>query len=484
MSLRRSLAIGPAAVALTVLLAACGSQLDPATVAAANGTSGGAGVVAGPGEVLPDGTVVGGDGSTLTGGDTSTGGGDTSTGGGDTGGPDGSTGGTPQAKDPVLNTKVDCDGFKNQTGITDDKIILSNVSDLSGPVPGIFQSTSDAVKAFALYFNSQSDICGRKLEVKALDSRADAAADQQAYTKACEESFAAVGSMSAFDSGGAGPAESCGLPDLRTTSVTPERSACKTCFGAQSNNSNFFQNSVPDWIKKNYAEASQKGAYLYLNAGAAAVNGKGQISAMSKRGIKFLYTEGVDVSEFNYGPYVQQMKDKGVKYVQWLGSYQHGVRLAEAMQQGGFEPDLFLLDPVGYDPGYVESGGDAVEGTTVFMNFTPFEEAASNQEMQLYLSYLRQVNPNAAPSFFGVYAWSAARLFVTKALELGGDLNRANMVAKIAGVKEWTANGMHSRQYVGPKRLAECWRFLQLKGGKWTPSFGTSYSCTGETPVG
>lgn len=493
MSLRRTLATGTSALALSVLLAACGSQLDPETVAAANGGSGtlGAGSVAG--EVLPDGTVVeggdvttGGDlgGSTSSGGDTSGstsgGGGGTEAGGGDPSG-DTDAGDGESPKDPVLDAKADCDGFKNQTGITDDKIILSNVSDLSGPVPGIFQATSDAVRAFAKYFNAQSDICGRKIEVLALDSRADAGADQQAYQKACEQSFAAVGSMSAFDSGGARIAEGCGLPDLRTASVTPERTACKTCFGTQSAHADYFQNSVPDFIKKNYPEGAKKAAYLYLNAGAAAVNGKAQISAMSKRGINYVYTQGVDVSEFNYGPYVQQMKDKDVQYVQWLGSYQHGVRLAEAMKQGGFEPDLFLFDPVAYNQGFVESGKDAVDGVTVFINFVPFEEAASSQEMSLYLNYLRQVDPNSTPTFFGVFAWSAARLFVTEAVELGGDLNRANMVKQIAGVKSWEGNKMHAPQYIGPKQLAECWRFMQLKGGTWTPSFGNTYQCTGTT---
>ena len=489
MSLRRTLATGISALALSVLLAACGSQLDPDTVAAANGSSVNMGAGSVPGEVLPDGTVVGGDDSGTGGGGEVTGSGDSGTvggggGGGGAGGSDapGGSGGETGGKDPALSNKgVDCSGFKNQTGITDDKIILSNVSDLSGPVPGIFQATSDAVRAFAKYFNAQSDICGRKLEVLALDSRADAGADQQAYQKACEQSFAAVGSMSAFDSGGARIAEGCGLPDLRTASVTPERTACKTCFGTQSAHADYFQNSVPDFIKKNYPEGAKKGAYLYLNAGAAAVNGKAQISAMSKRGINYVYTQGVDVSEFNYGPYVQQMKDKGVQYVQWLGSYQHGVRLAEAMQQSGFKPDLFLFDPVGYNQGFVESGKESVEGVTVFLNFVPFEEASKSQEMSLYLSYLRQVDPNSTPTFFGVFAWSAARLFVTKAVELGGDLDRANMVKQITGVKTWEGNKMHSPQYVGPKQLAECWRFMQLKGGKWTPSFGNTYQCTGTT---
>ena len=96
-----------------------------------------------------------------------------------------------------------------------------------------------------MYFNANSDICGRELEVLSLDSRADAGADQQAYAKACEQAFAAVGSMSAFDSGGAGTAEDCGLPDIRTTSVTLERGGCSTCFGAQSNDPAYFENAVP-----------------------------------------------------------------------------------------------------------------------------------------------------------------------------------------------------------------------------------------------
>lgn len=486
MHLRRTLVLGPTALALSIALAACGSQLDPETVAAANGTStlGGAGGTSGTlaSDGTGGGTTAGGSGGTTSGGDTAAGGGGSTTSGSSSGGESGSTSTGEDPEDPIFDTpKISCNGFKNGTGITDDKIVIANVSDLSGPVPGIFQGAADAVKAFAMYFNANSDICGRKLEVLSLDSRAESGADQVAYAKACEQAFAAVGSMSAFDSGGAKTAESCGLPDLRTTSVTLERGGCSTCFGAQSNDPAYFENAVPDFIKANYKEASQKGAFLYLNAGAAATSAQGQIRAMTKRGVKYIYTQPIDVDEFNYGPYVQQMKDKGVEYVQWLGSYQHGVRLAQEMQKAGFEPDLFLFDPVAYDAGFVESGGSAVDGAVSFMNFVPFEEASSNAEMQLYLKYLQQVNPGAKPSFFGVFAWSAARLFVTQALALGGNLDRDSLIEKIKGVGSWTANGLHAPQYVGAKKTPPCWRFLQLDGGKWSPTGGTKYSCSGVT---
>ena len=469
-------------VVVALSLAACGSQLDPSSVAQANGSTVGADgqVVTGAGGTTatgPDGSVPGaasggGAGTTTTGGGsgttTTTGGGGTTKGTGD----NAATGGTKAGS---------CSGFKNQTGITDKTIVIGNSSDVSGPVPGLFEASQDAVKAYVAYFNATSDICGRKLELKTYDSRTDAAADQQAYTKACDETFAMVGSMSAFDSGGASTAQGCGLPDIRSASVTSDRQACTTCFGAQSTMADEFQNAVPDYVTKNYPDAAAHAAMLYINAGAAAENGKTQAAAMNKRGMHFDYVKGIDISEFNYSPYVQQMKDAGIEYVQMIGSTAQFVRLAQAMQQQSFKPQVFMLDPTAYTTDFVKSGGDAVEGTTLFINFTPFEEAASNKELQLYLSWLQQVKPGAEPSFFGLFSWSAARLFVERAAALGGKLTRASLVADLSKVDNWTANGMHSPQHVGPHHTGECWRFIRLEHGRWVPVGGTKYQCSGTT---
>ncbi|GAW48526.1 ABC-type branched-chain amino acid transport systems periplasmic component-like [Nocardioides sp. PD653] len=469
--------------ALALTLAACGSQLDPDTVAQVNGSGVGPNgeAVAGGGVAGPDGSVPGTAGDTGTGSGTTTGGGSTSTGG--TGGGDAPQG-TGDNSATGSTKAASCDGFENQPGITDKAIVLGNASDISGPVPGLFESSQEGARAYVAYFNSTSDICGRKLELKTYDSRTDAAADQQAYTKGCDETFAMVGSMSAFDSGGASTAQGCGLPDIRTAATTAERLACTTCFAAEAANSHEFQNAVPDFVLKNYGDAGDHAAMLYINAGAAAENGKTQAAAMEKRGMHFDYVQGIDIAEFNYAPYVQQMKDKGIEYVQMIASSAQFVRLAQAMQQQSFKPKIFMIDPTAYSPEYVESGGDAAEGTTVFINFTPFEEAGSNKELQLYLSWLQQVKPGATPSFFGLFAWSAARLFVERATALGGKLSRSALVDDLEGVDDWTANGMHAPQPVGSKHAAPCWRFIRLENGRWTPVGGTKYQCSGVTTVG
>jgi ABC-type branched-subunit amino acid transport system substrate-binding protein len=488
---QRSLVGAAVAATISVVLAACGSQLDPRDVQAAAGAAAVGGLdqgVAAPD--LSGAADAGGSGGPGSVGDDGAG----PASGAGTGGA-GSGVGTPGGGDARAaggrnaaagaGRAGDCKGLRNQTGITDKTITIANVSDISGPVPGLFESAQQATRAYVAYFNATSDICGRKLEVVTMDSRTDAGGDQQGYTKACEKAFAAVGSMSAFDAGGAATADGCGIPDIRSTSVTPERTRCASCFSAQAVAPNLLANSVPDYFVKRFPETTRKAAMLALNVQATKVNADSAVAAYEKRGFEFVYQDTIDVSEFNYAPYVQQMKERGVRWVRFLGAYQQAVRLAQAMQQQGFKPDVFLQDSTVYDPRYVETGGDAVEGTWVMINIVPFEEAARSREMQLYQAWLQQVKPGATPDFFGVYAWSAARLFVEQAIALGGDLTRARLVERVRRVDDWTGNGIHSPQGVGPGRTSECWAIVRLEKGRWVRKApGKGYMCSGLTDSG
>ncbi len=458
---RRVAGVGLVAFALVIAAACGGSTLDPEYVQSANNPNGvGGGAGSAPGDVVGSGEVPGGTDAVT----------------GDSGAGTGSAAGGGSGSIPGVKAAA-CDGFKNQKGITDKTILIGNSSDISGPVPGLFTSAQQATKAYVAYFNATTSICGRKLALTTLDSRTDAGADQQAYAKLCETVFAAVGSMSAFDSGGAGTAQSCGLPDVRTAAVTGVRAGCSTCFGTYATGIREFSNAVPDFFVKHYKDASQKAAFLYLNAGAAAENGVTQQKVETQRGMKFVYSSGIDVAEFNYGPYVQQMKSKGVRWVQFLGGYQQAVRLAQAMQSANFKPDVLLFDPTVYDAGFVKSGGSAVEGAITFATFAPFEE--SQPEVNLYKRWLQQVAPGATPTFFGLFAWSATKLFVEKSLGLGGKLTPASLVASLNSEHKWTADGLHSPMDVGSNHAPSCQRFLQLRGGKWVPLKGTAYLCTG-----
>ncbi|MGH3646442.1 MAG: ABC transporter substrate-binding protein [Micromonosporaceae bacterium] len=432
-----------AVVALCLSLTGCGSQLSPEEVRRAQGIAGGG-----------DGTGTG-DGSTDGG---------PQPGGGSTG--DGPGGGSGPGSGGSKVKAGSCAGFKNTTGISKSTIKIANASDISGPVPGLMESAQQGVKAYVAYFNSGQSICGRKLELMNLDSRTDTAGDQQSAIKACQEAFAMVGSLSAFDHGGAKAVSDCGIPDVRAATVNATRQNAPTVYAANSVQVDEIPVVVPDYLKSKHPSAAKNAAFLYLNAGAAAANAKSWIAGWGKRGFRFTYTEGIETSEFNYSPYVTQMKNKGVKYVQFLGSYQHAVRLAKAMQQQSFKPDVFLLDPTGYNSNFVKSGGSAVDGVRVFTNSVLFEDPQT-AEMRLYRGWLERVAPGATPSYFGLFAWSAARLFTEQALKLGGKLTRQSLLAAIRTVRAWTGHGLFAPQDVGGRHTAGCNSIIQLRNGKW-----------------
>ena len=493
---RSRLLLGVGAVlALSVGLTACGSNVDPETVARVNGQylPGSTGGVDGSGAPLTGDAGTGDGGSSDSSGG---GGGGTSSGGDAAGGPGGDSGGESdtggggggdaggEAAPAAGTNAADCKGFDtSQPGVTDDKIVVANASDISGPVPGIFESARKATQAFAMYFNASADICGRKLEVLTLDSRSDGGADQQAYTAACDKSFAAVGSMSAFDSGGAQTAQSCGLPDVRSTAVTPERSKCTTCFAAQSVSPNLVPSSMPAYWKKAQPDATQKVGMVYINVGAAKVNAESFRAAWEKAGWKVVYFQGMDVSEFNYAPYVQGMKDRGVQMVNYTGPYQNTVKLQQSMQQGGLDPKVFLQDSTIYTQDYVEQAGENGEGSYVYSTTALFDDF-SIAEMKLYRSWLSRIDPSAEPDMYGVYAWSAARLFTEKAAALGGGLNRRSLISALSKTSGWTGNGLHAPQSIGSKKTANCVKIFQLNGGKWSQKSPGKYLCGPLTDTG
>ena len=291
-----------------------------------------------------------------------------------------------------------------------------------------------------------------------------------------------VGSMSAFDSGGAGD-----RPVLRAArhplgrgdqaTATPAR----TCFAAQSVNTGEWENAPGDFVKKNYPDAAAHAACSTSTPAppprTAAAPGQRDDQAGAglrrrpghrRRGVQLRAVRPAAEGQGRQGRLLDRRLPASVR-----------LRAGDAAAVG-FKPDLYLRDPTDYDPDFVEPGGDAVDGTVVFLNFVPFEEASTNKEMQLYLSWLQQVSPGADADLL-----RGLRLVRGPALRRAGA--RARRQAEPG--RRWSTRSEGSttgpptactpRSTSGAKRTADCWRFIQLNGGKWTPVGGTKYTCAG-----
>ena len=205
--------------------------------------------------------------------------------------------------------------------------------------------------------------------------------------------------MSAFDSGGAGTAQGCGLPDIRSAAVTNERNACTTCFGAQSTNTGEHQNVVG---RLHPQELRQRGPARRRSSTSTPARRprtrRSRRSAMTKRGMNFDVVQGIDIAEFNYAPYVQQLKDKsdrGRLLDRRLPAV--GPAAAGDAAAGLHARSSTCATPPTTSPTTSSPAARPSTAPSIFTNFTPFEEASQNKETALYLSWLQQVQPGRRP---------------------------------------------------------------------------------------
>ncbi len=477
-----------------LVLAACGSQVPPKEFV---GAQGGVGAVNNGNGLTGTGTAAAGSngnggtglgtGSTGTGsGGTGGGTGNGGTGGGSgsrgTGGGSGGTGGGSSAGGPVAGIKAgSCAGFKNGPGMTNSTITIANVADLSGPVPQLFKSAQTAVTAYVAYFNSTSSICGRKLKVEGLDSQTSESGDQQAATTACGNAFAMVGSMGAFDAGGADTVSHCGIPDLRAATTETARQRSPVTFGAYSLSTSEIPTS-PFTYFKSLGDGYKHAAFVYLDAGASSLNARSFIAGETKMGYNFVYKQAINVAGglIPYDSYATKMAAAGVKYVQYIGAaapYAQQLKAAidnESKNNSSFKP-IFVMDPTAYDTHYT-SAGSSVNGTYVFNAGPLFEEANRNPQLAAYLLWLQRTS-GGSPTFFGTYAWAAAALFTQLAIQLGGKLTRSSLLAAVRQVHSFTDNKMVPPQDVAGKHTPKCLSVIQYNNGKWTRKTPYPYTC-------
>jgi ABC-type branched-subunit amino acid transport system substrate-binding protein len=374
-------------------------------------------------------------------------------------------------------------GGATDKGVTADTIVLSNVSDVSGAVPGLFEDAQLAAKAYVAYFTAkEGTIYGRKLKLIALDSRLDAGAARSASLQACNESFGSIGSVSAFDQGAAPVIKDCGIPDLRGLSTTNAMKTVPNAFPTNAAGTGGSRSlGMFGWAADKFPEAIKKAAYVYIDGEVTRqLQAEDAEGAKALLGYNWIYEPAIGITETNYGPVVQQLKSRGAEYVTFTGAYQQAVALAQEFQRQNYKPTVYQPTVTAYTPNYLQSGGSAVEGSYVTVVPSLLEEIQGNPELTLYAQWLNQVKPGAKPTAIGQFAWAASALFVEKLKEIGPKPTRKALLATIPKIRSYTGNGLFAAQDVGGRRLSSCTAVVQVKGGKFVriePTAVRSYRC-------
>ena len=462
-------------------MSACGLRVGSGQVRAAlqasegqgsgsglSGVSGGGGTGTSGGGVQAAGT--GSTGGGLSGG--TTGGG--SGGSGLTGAGGGSTGGSPGTSGATATTlPAGGNGGPTDVGVTGNSITVGNVSDLGGPVPGLFQGGPDGTQAYFNYINqTQGGVFGRQLKLVASDDGLQCNQNEADYQNLVNTVFAFVGSWSLDDNCGAQiMAQHTDIPMVQQT-LNPQMAALPDAYGISP-----FAYGGPTgpyvYYKSKFPDAVKAVGTLVGNQPAAVAAWKGIRDDMVAQGYKIVYEDDFPPAQSNFTADVVRMRSNSppVKevFLQAVNAPDAADFANEAAQQN-WKPQFWDC-PVCYFGGYIsQSGGpSSVEGQYLSVVQELFLGEDSNiPEVALFDKWLKQGYPDFVPDQFADTSWASAALFVQALKTAGPHLTRKAVLAALAGLHSYSDNGMFPDTDVGGKVPGHCYMLLEIKGGKYT----------------
>lgn len=463
-----------AAVA-AVALAGCGLRVPTSTVrsatAAAEGIGGagsaGAGLASGASQAL-SGSPNGGSNS---GGLAAAGSASSAGAGSAAGGSSNSSGGSSSAAtqgNTATTLPPGGNGGATDVGVTATSITVGNVSDLGGPVPGLFQGGPDGVQAYFDYINSQGGVYGRKLKLISSDDQLQCSTNEADYQNLVGQVFAFVGSWSLDDNCGAQVMQShTGVPMVQTY-LSQQMAGLPNAYGVDP-----YSVDVPSgpllYFKSTFPDDIQAVGTLVGNQPSAVAAWDHEKTALESLGYKVIYEDDFPPAQSNFTADVIRMKAAGVKIVFLISvnAPDAAIFASEAAEQG-FKPQVWIC-PVCYFGAYVsESGGAAsVNGQYAYLQYARFLGGSSLPEVGLFEHWMHVAYPNFAPDEFAMYSWANAALFVHAIEQAGPHLTQKAVLAALAATHTFTDNGMVTEANINGKQPSPCYNIVQIQDGNW-----------------
>jgi hypothetical protein len=383
----------------------------------------------------------------------------------------------------------------SEVGVSETEITIEVMADTgSALAPGLFQGNIDALNAYAKYVNAKFGGVGcRKLVVKTWDSKLDPNESKNGLIDSCKNAVAMVGGNALFNPD-VTPMTGCvdkagtatGLPDIaalanditeqcgKTTYVI--QAVTETCPVTQGQPRTTTQIVGPTnyYLKSN---PGLKGLFMVPGDLPTTVQSATfLIAAQQKSGIVFdagtPKVSGRD-EQSAFTPRVQALKATGGNFVYDGSNDVAMIKMRkEAKAQGLDSVKIWACSLACYTKNMTASGGADVEGTYVWMQFLPFEEADQNAELKAYVDSVTA--DGKAVDSFGAQAWQAAAAFKTvvdKIVAKSGPngITRAAILTELAALKDFDANGWTGKKSL--RGVSNCFLIMQIQGGKFVRSY-------------
>jgi hypothetical protein len=347
-------------------------------------------------------------------------------------------------------------------GVTDADIHIGTITDKGAEIrPELNREMYDASVAFTKWCNEHGGINGRKI---VLDDR-DAKLFEypQRIAESCDADLALVGGGAALDDDPDGARVKCGLPNIAGFVVSP--SARVAGLQVQPLPNPVYKSSVGPYLAMDKLTNGGLQAFGVLT-GAIPVSLVVRDAAVETVGIaggQLVYSSQYNIlCETNWEPFIQEMRTKGVKVLEFVGEPGCFVSLQKQMDVSGFYPDATILTANFYDTKFAAEGGKVAKNTYLRMGFTPFELASENKATQDYLDLMKQYNPSGKTAILGAQTVSSWLLFARAASECGSTLTRTCLLDKAKSVSKWTGGGLHAPEDPSTNTPSPCYAVLKV----------------------
>jgi len=456
-----------------LLTASCGARWDADQEAAmtAGRGAGGAGSAAGQ---VANGTgprAAAGTGAVTPGGtDAASPGGEAGTAGpaaGDSAAPGAAAG----AGDQAVPQARACDAPSDAPGITDDTISIATVNSVTGPVPGLGTTSEAAARAYVAFRNATGGVCGREVELVAVDDGTDSGRFRAAIVDLLPKVIGIGGIFANGDSGGAQVVEEAQLPVVGAASTTQ----------FQDVSSVFDVNPPPadlGAVIEKYRYLKQQGvtkaAVITLSNAAAVAELDVHQAQMEAAGIPVVSRQVLPVATLSFDSAARTVANSGADYLFFLAAENHDAAMARAMRDSGYEL-RFEEYLTGYGDKYPAQAGPAAEGTSSWIRSLPNEDGGANPEQAAFLEWMERVAPGTAPDVYAAQGWVGAKGLLDAMEQLPGPITREAIIAQLRATTTFDAGGFFGDIDLGNERSKGCLIGMRFEGGRWqrmTPGQG------------
>jgi ABC-type branched-subunit amino acid transport system substrate-binding protein len=353
-------------------------------------------------------------------------------------------------------------------GIDDTSVTTGSVATVGGPVPGLFTNVQNGVKAYYAYINAtQGGVCGRKLNVLTADDRLDAGQNRAETEALIPRAFAFVGSYSVVDDGGASVLSGKGIPDIGSA-IGSSRASMPESFPTTPNDPSRQHNgSQRQWQYFREAFGVNTVQIVWPAQGDARTSGKAYVNDIQDAGLTTFDPIEVAITETNYTGVATKIKDEKADAVITVLEINGIARLAQALQQVGYQPKVRFYGAQTYGKQLIKLAGPAAEGTILAVTHSIVEDAATSPTAAAFAEWYQRVNPGADTDFFAIQGWLAGAMFVKALQQAGAQPTRAKVMEQLRTFTAFDADGFNAPINPAEHKPTQCFAVITVEGGTW-----------------